>query len=717
MGWVPLNRCNTPIIEPGPPAAGMTMRIIASLVLIAAAAQAPAPVQPPAAPQPAQPPVTFKVEVNYVEIDATVTDAQGAFVRTLTRNDFQVLEDGKPQTLATFSVVDIPIERPDPPLFAKAAIPPDTASNRTPFDGRVFVVVIDDLNIRAARTPRARAAARQFVQRHLGANDIVAIVNTSGFGKGMQDFTGNRQLALRAIDSAMGIKAESSTQAALADYYVNRDMPGLGSNANAAFNEMQRFINARNSLRTLRNIADYMAGMRGRRKAVVYFSEGLNYNLTDTFASPRASDVQRELRDMTAAATRANVSVYSVDPRGVTSGLEDGIEISGFPVDNSILPTALMDEMRLEHDSLRVVAEQTGGLAVLNQNDFRSGFTRILADNSSYYVLGYYPTNDKRDGKFRSVDVKVLPPGLRVRARRGYTAPTAARKADDKETPARTSPELRDALDSPVAISGLSLTAFAAPFKGAGGKDALALAIEVDGSAMQFTQTPAGTFANKLEVTMFAADGEGRIRDGKRDEFDLGLRPQTYEVVRQGGFRIVRRLQVPPGKYQVRIGARESGGKLGTVLLDVEAPDFSKAALSMSGILIASAYASRLPTANPDPTVNEFKDVLPSAPTALRDFPRGDQLSIFVEVYDNNAKTPHRVEIKTEILADDGKVVLTKSDERKSEELQGSSGGYGHVTPVPLSALAPGRYVLRITARSFLANTPPVSREVEFRVR
>jgi hypothetical protein len=494
-------------------------------------------------------------------------------------------------------------------------------------------------------------------------------------------------------------------------------MQGMQSNANASFNEMQRYNNARNSLRTLRNIADYMAGMRGRRKAVVYFSEGINYDVTNAIGNRYASDVQREIRDMVAAATRGNVNVYSVDPRGVTSGMEDAIEISGgFPADNSIGPTGLMDEMRLEHDSLRVVAEETGGFAVLNQNDFRTGFQRILEDSSSYYVLGYYPTNDKRDGRFRRVEVKVLKPGLRVRARRGYAAPSPARKAETSETPARTSPELRDALDSPVAISGLTITAFAAPFKGAGKNAALALAIEVDGSAMQFTPTPAGTFANDLEVTMFAANADGKIRDGARDVINLGLRPQTHEIVRQTGFRIVRRLQVPPGKYQVRIGARESGGRVGTVLLDVDAPDFTKAGLTMSGIAIASAYASRMPTANPD-SANEFKDVLPSPPTALREFPRGDQLSIFAEVYDNGARTPHRVEIKTEVLADDGRVVLAKSDERKSEELQGASGGYGHSTQVPLSQLAPGRYVLRITAKSFLADTPPVSREIEFRIR
>src|SRR5215207_4253954 len=423
------------------------MRITTTLLLLTVLAQtAPKPVGQGGPPQP---PVTFKVEVNYVEINANVTDERGNFVRTLSKDDFQVLEDGKPQALSVFSMVNIPIERVDPPLFAKNPIPPDVASNRTPFEGRVFVLVLDDLHTRFTRTARTRAAARQFVERYVGANDIVAVVNTSGFGKGMQDFTNDRQLALKAIDAAMGGKAESSTQAALQDYYMNQDMPGMGSNANASFNEMQRYNNARNSLRTLRNIADYMAGTRGRRKAVVYFSEGINYDVVDTFKNPHASDVQREIRDLVNAATRANVNVYSIDPRGVTSGMEDAIEIGGFPADGSISATQLMNEMRLEHDSLRVVSEETGGFAVLNQNDFRTGFTRILEDNSSYYVLGYYPTNDKRDGRFRNVQVKVLKPGLRVRARRGYAAPMPAKKAgSEKDTPARTSPELRDALDS-----------------------------------------------------------------------------------------------------------------------------------------------------------------------------------------------------------------------------------------------------------------------------
>src|SRR5678816_17655 len=205
------------------------MRSIISLILLALIAQTPQPAQPaqpPASAQPrsgtggpqgAQPPVTFKVEVNYVEIDANVTDEQGNFVRNLTKDDFQVMEDGAPQALTVFSMVNIPIERVDPPLFTNVAIPPDVVSNKQPFEGRVFVLVLDDLNTRFSRTARTRAAARQFVERYVGANDIVAVVNTSGYGQSMQDFTGNRQLALKAVGGAMGNKAESSTQAALQD--------------------------------------------------------------------------------------------------------------------------------------------------------------------------------------------------------------------------------------------------------------------------------------------------------------------------------------------------------------------------------------------------------------------------------------------------------------------------------------------------------------------
>jgi VWFA-related protein len=693
-----------------------TLLALAGLSIVAVAQQ-PAPPRPDAQ----SPAVTFRVEVNYVEIDAIVTDAQGNFARNLTKEDFQVTEDGHPQTLSIFTPVDIPIEHADPPLFAKNAIVPDVATNRTPFEGRIFVLVLDDVNTRFQRTARTRIAARQFVERYIGVNDLVAVVSTGGRTKAMQDFTSNRQLVLAAIDHMMGNATDSSTSAALKDYFNNRDVPGGGgdSTMNADMNELERSYQAKNTLSTLKSVSEYLAGMRGRRKAVVWFSEGINYDTSNPIKNRYASDILEESKDVVAAATRSNVSIYGVDPRGLTSGMEDGIEIASFADDNSISPTNLQDELRISQDSLRYLSEQTGGFAVVNRNDYRDAYSRILQDSSSYYVLGYYPTNDKRDGRFRTIQVRLNKPGLTVRARKGYVAPKGkaeATKATSKE--GITSPELHDALQSPVAISGLSMAAFAAPFRGPAPNDAVAMAIEIDGSKLQFKQTPDGLFASDLEISLFASDGTGKIKDGARDVINLKLRPQTHDIVSKGTFRIVRRIQVPPGKYQLRIGVREAdSGRLGTVLYDLDAPDFSKGPLVMNGIAMTSAGASRIPTASPDPKVNDFKDVLPAPPTATREFARNDELAIFAEIYDNIGPTAHRIGITASVLADDGKTVFTTSDERRSEELQGASGGYGYTTKIPLSGLAAGRYVLRLEAKSMLGNSEPVKREVEFRVQ
>jgi hypothetical protein len=134
----------------------------------------------------------------------------------------------------------------------------------------------------------------------------------------------------------------------------------------------------------------------------------------------------------------------------------------------------------------------------------------------------------------------------------------------------------------------------------------------------------------------------------------------------------------------------------------------------MGGVLLTSASAARMPTANPD---KDFKEILPASPTAIREFPSGDQLTLAVDVYDNKASTPHRVEIRTILTADDGSVVHSAKDERRSEDLKGASGTFGHVATVPLKGIAPGRYVLKVEAQSLLSNGPTVSREVELTVR
>ena len=157
----------------------MTQRLSVALPVAAALGAALSAQQQQAAPQtPAdQPPVTFRVEVNYVEVDAFVTDAEGKPINDLTANDFEVFEDGKPQKVTAFSLVNIPIERAERPLFAGKAIEPDVQTNEH-LEGRIYLLVLDDIHTEFTRTPRVKAAARRFIEQNFGTNDLAAVVYT-----------------------------------------------------------------------------------------------------------------------------------------------------------------------------------------------------------------------------------------------------------------------------------------------------------------------------------------------------------------------------------------------------------------------------------------------------------------------------------------------------------------------------------------------------------
>jgi VWFA-related protein len=320
-----------------------------------------------------------------------------------------------------------------------------------------------------------------FIQRYVGANDTAAVVYTSGRGDASQEFTTSQARLLASVDKFMGRKLNSATQNMINDVN-NRAGTGIASDPATDMDDKERGYNARGALDTLRNIANYLGNVRGRRKAIVFLSEGIDYNienpLSDTFTE--ASTVIDATKEMIAAATRANVAVYAVDPRGLGAEFEDLTSIQSFPDDTSLGlgMGAIFNEVRLSQDSLRVMGDETGGFAVVNRNDFATAFQRIVDDNSSYYVMGYYSSNDKRDGRFRKIEVKLVnKPGLSVRARKGYVAPKG-KAPETKTTTAKDlpSPELKDALESPVALPGLPLALTASVFKGPAPKGSVVIA-------------------------------------------------------------------------------------------------------------------------------------------------------------------------------------------------------------------------------------------------
>ena len=268
--------------------------------------------------QPQQPPITFRAEVNYVEVDTRVLDRDGKFVAGLTASDFQVFEDGKPQKVSAFSMVNIPLERAERPLFASKPVEPDVRTNLQGADGRIYVIMLDDLHTAPLRSQRIKMAAKQFIERYVGANDLAAVVHTSGRSDAGQEFTTSQSRLLRAVDKFMGRKLNSSTRNMMDDAQMRSGTPMAGDPVRD-IDDKERGFNARGTLDSIRNVANYLGNIRGRRKALVMFGEGIDYNINEMFSNTitEAQTVIDATRDMIAAATRANVAIFAVDPRGL----------------------------------------------------------------------------------------------------------------------------------------------------------------------------------------------------------------------------------------------------------------------------------------------------------------------------------------------------------------------------------------------------------------
>ncbi len=677
------------------------------MVVTAAAVVLGADQAPPSQPQPQTP--TFKLRVDYVEVDVVVTDREGALVNDLKQQDFQVFEDGKSQSISAFTHVNIPIERADRPLYSNVALEPDVKTNETPFDGRVYVMVIDDLHTNFGRTQRVKVAARQFIERRLGANDLMAIVHTAGSTEAAQEFTNNKRLLLAAVDKTQGRKLKSATANRTTEYYNTRDTRQTGDPVNDP-DDMERAFNARNALDTLRNVADWFASVRGRRKAILFMSEGIDYDITDLIPQGgsnhrSATEIIDETRETIAAATRSNVAIYGIDPRGLTDLGDESIEIGSFPDDTSlgIGTGSLLNELRMSQDSLRVLSDETGGFAVVNRNDFSSAFDRIVRDNSSYYVLAYYPP-DARAGRVHKIDVRVSRPGLTVRARKGYVTPKKTEPAKTSAKDVRTQ-EVRDAMESPLPVSGLTMHAFAAPFKGTAPNASVLMGVELRGRDLKLSAN------DSIQLSYLAVDAKGNIKGGNTDALTMtNLKAPTRERIEQTGLRMLSRLDLPPGRYQLRIAAHDlAGGNVGALQYDLEVPDFMKAPFGISGVVMTSPSAAAMPTAKAD---EQLKPVLPGPPVAARSFPQNEEVALFAEVYDNAGGTPHKVDITTTITTDDGKVMFKTEETRDSADLGGKTGGFGYMTRLTLKDLAPGDYVLTVAAKSRLKNTPEAERRV-----
>jgi VWFA-related protein len=392
--------------------------------------QQPPPQAPPAAQEPAKP--TFTSRVDLVSTDVIARDNNGAFISDLKKEDFEVFEDGVQQEIISFTLVHggrvFNVAAPPPPPPQEGIIlPPARPVNDAA--GRILLFFVDDLHLDFRNTGRIRELFKKMSTMLLHDGDMWGMVST-----GPSSIAIDMNYDKKRFDEAMKkISGNALKPSELIEAPQTSQGPSeLRYRAHVAFS-------------TAYDLVQKLEKVQGRRKVVVYVSNGYdfnpfpdaraaggmfgsNYNEGDMFSMDRQgqqfadADLARELSDLTRAANRANASFYTIDPRGLVGGPD---------LDENVDPMEWNNFVRKSQDSLRVIADETGGTAIVNQNDFDKALKRIDAETSDYYVLGYYSSNPDPSKKNRKLEVKSSRKGANVWSRNSYSIkPTPKPKGD-----------------------------------------------------------------------------------------------------------------------------------------------------------------------------------------------------------------------------------------------------------------------------------------------
>ena len=391
-------------------------------LLLAAGLQAAGQAAPQAPQQP-----TFRVNVDLVTTDVIVRDSKEQFVSDLKPTEFEVFEDGVKQEIVSVVLTHggrvFNVQSPPPaPAPEGIILPPSRPTNDTA--GRVFLIFLDDLHLDFQNTPRVRELIKKMLRNLIHEGDMFGIVST-GTSSISEQLTYDRQVLEGAISRATG--------GALKPEDIIKGQQTQQGNAELRYRAHVAFSTAYDLMKNLEQV-------RNRRKAVIYISSGYDFNpfetsrlkyqaeqyqldSTDPQNDPfirqqnqgnnfAEADLVRELAELTRAANRANATLYTIDPRGLVAGPD---------LDQQVETAEWQEHIRETQDSLRVLAEQTGGIAVVNQNDFDKALKRIDAETSDYYVLGYYSTNPDPLKRTRKIEVKTARNGANVWSRTSYS--------------------------------------------------------------------------------------------------------------------------------------------------------------------------------------------------------------------------------------------------------------------------------------------------------
>jgi VWFA-related protein len=655
----------------------------------------PAPVPPPGTPQPQRPPV-IRSGINFVSVDVIVTDKKsGELVLDMKQDDFEVREDKKPQKVDTFEVVKIDaLSGATTPKEIRSMY--DEESEARQPNVRLFVMLLDDYHVRRGNDLAVKRPLIDFVQNQLAPQDMLAIMYPLTPVSALT-FTRNRDSMVSAINHFEGRKGMYDPRNEFEERY--------------AYYPAQTVENIRNdvTLGALKGAAVKLGGMREGRKSIIFVSEGFTSTLPAQLNDPVAAqprignrtapgqdpgatnprvesqkffdsaDLTNRLREAFDTVNRNNTSIYAVDPRGLSTFEYD--------INQGVSLTTDRTNLNQSIDTLRVLADNTDGRAIVNRNDLAAGMKQIIRDASGYYLLGYTSTSAPTDGKFHSIDVRVKRPGVELRARKGYwayTAEDAARAtAPPKPGPPPAISHALNAIAEP-ATSGHAARFWTGLDQAPGGQTRVTFVWEpFSGSESgRATEVPA-----RVVLTATAPDGRPLFRGPIPEKSPSdGAAPAPAApgaaVVPAAAAGASASFTAAPGAIDMRIVVENARGQvIDSTTQTLTVPDYATTPVSFGTPRIYRARTAR--------EMLLVRNNLDAAPTATREFSRGERLLIRFDAY---AAGGGRPEVTAKLLNRGGTAMA-------DVPVQGAEGKPFQID-FPLASLAAGEYLIQIDAKA-----------------
>jgi VWFA-related protein len=582
----------------------------------------------------------LRAQTNEVLVDVRVYDKSGKPVTDLQKSDFRVAEDGVQQTISDFSLENVEklaqatggIEQAQ--VIDLAKLPPEVNAEQVLQDHRLLVFFFDLSSMQPDELMRALKSSGDFVTNRMTPADLVAVVTYSSSLRVTQDFTNDRaslKKALRAI--LVGEESSSLATAGAIGEAGGTDANGMEivtQDVSDAFTPDETEFNIFNTdekLAAIESLATMLRNVPGR-KSVIHFSSGITRT---------GQENQATLRAATDAANQADVSLYTMDARGLAALPPGGDASSSSPSGTAIYSgsavASQVSSLQGSRETLASLATDTGGRTFYDLNDFTPAFEEIQKENSSYYLIGYSPTNTRSDGRFRHIRVEVARPGLKVQARPGYFAPKNFRQftREDKEI------QLQQVMDLDVPFVDLPFVVETAYFRRPDKKFTVVLAAKIPGSQVSFLKK-SGRQETEFDFAWKVTDAQNHTAGGLRDTLPVRVTTDTYEEIVGSNLFYEGEIILPPGKYNLKAVVRENEtGKIGTFEAPLEVPDVSDVGLGLSSIVLSNEVKSSddLDRAHVNRDKNSplqvgNRSILPSV---TRVFRTNQMLTVFLESY------------------------------------------------------------------------------------